>query len=233
MISALTIEKEQGQSAYRWYVLGLAALTNCITVAVPSMALPVLFAEISADLHLDLVQVGLVWGITALPGIFTSLVGGMVGDRFGPKRVLVVCCLLAGLSGALRGLSADFISLSAAMLLFGLFAPMITTNSVKTCGMWFSPRQLGLANGVLSMGMALGFLLGSLLSATVLSPVLGGWRNVIFCLVVSASCYAFPGYSPACLPIPRQPRQPRPNRVRSAGPWGWSQKSAMYGCWVW
>jgi cyanate permease len=38
---------------------------------------------------------------------------------------------------------------------------------------------MGLASGVLSMGMALGFMLGSILSATFLSPWLGGWRHVL------------------------------------------------------
>jgi AAHS family 3-hydroxyphenylpropionic acid transporter len=170
---------QPGQSNYRWYILTLCTLTNTITVAVPSMALAVLFAEISADLHLNLVQVGLIWGIGALPAILTGLLGGMIGDRIGPKRVVLACCLLAGLTGALRGLAVDFTTLLAAVLLFGLFSPMITGNTVKTCGMWFPSRQLGLANGVLSMGMALGFLLGSLLSATLLSPSLGGWRNVL------------------------------------------------------
>jgi cyanate permease len=49
----------------------------------------------------------------------------------------------------------------------------------KTCGVWFSRRQLGLANGVVAMGMALGFMAGSLMSATLLSPWLGGWRRVL------------------------------------------------------
>ena len=58
MTASLAIDAQEGQSSYRWYILGLSALTNTITVAIPSMALPVLFAEISANLHLDLVQVG-------------------------------------------------------------------------------------------------------------------------------------------------------------------------------
>ena len=37
-----------------------------------------------------------------------------------------------------------------------------------------------MANGVVSVGMALGFLLGALLAATVFSPLLGGWRHVLF-----------------------------------------------------
>ncbi len=37
-----------------------------------------------------------------------------------------------------------------------------------------------MANRVTSMGMALGFFLGTMLSATVFYPLLGGWRNVLF-----------------------------------------------------
>ena len=44
----------------------------------------------------------------------------------------------------------------------------------------FPAKRLGLANGIVATGMALGFMLGSLLGATVLSPWLGGWRNVLF-----------------------------------------------------
>jgi MFS family permease len=167
-------------SSARWGVLALATLTNTLVVAAPGMVMPVLFAEISADLNLNLVQLGAVWGISSLPMIVTSLAGGAVGDRFGPRRVLVAACLLAGVTGALRGLSGGFTALAVTMFLFGAVSPMITMNNLKACGMWFPREQLGLASGFLSLGMALGFLLGSLLGATVLSPWLGGWRAVLF-----------------------------------------------------
>ena len=67
---------ENHKPAYRWYILTLSALTNALIVAAPGMALSVLFQEISADLELTLVQVGMVWGIAALPGIATGLLGG-------------------------------------------------------------------------------------------------------------------------------------------------------------
>ena len=168
------------ESPYRWYILILAALTNTLASAIPSMCLPVLFKEISNDLHLSLVEVGLIWGIAALPGIVTSLAGGAVGDRFGPKRILSAGCLLVGVVGALRGLANNFTGLAAAVFLVGFLTPFVGMNVIKTCGIWFSSRQLGLANGVLSMGMALGFVIGSMASATVMSPWLGGWRNVLF-----------------------------------------------------
>jgi MFS family permease len=149
-------------------------------VGIPLMAIPVLFDEMAKELNLNLVQMGWVWGIGFLTGIVTSIVGGALGDRFGAKWTLAVCCFLSGITGALRGLSGDFVTLLATAFLYGLVPPAIPMNVHKTCGVWFSGRHLGLANGIVSAGMALGFLLGSLLSATVLSPWLGGWRQVMF-----------------------------------------------------
>lgn len=168
------------ESTYRWYVLTLAALTHTFAVAMPVMCMPVLFNEISQDLGLSLVQIGAIWGMGSLSGIFTGLIGGSLGDRFGIRRTLSTACFLAGLTGALRGLSGSFYTLAATVFLFGLLPPAIPPNIHKTCGIWFSGRRLGLANGVVSAGMALGFMVGSMVSATVLSPWLGGWRNVLF-----------------------------------------------------
>jgi MFS family permease len=173
------IQDQPRETSYRWFILVLAALTNVLVVAAPTMSMPVLFEQISNELNLTLVQVGLVWGISALPGIFTVLVGGAIGDKFGPKRVLIAGCFLVGLTGALRGLSNSFTTLSISMFALGLVTPFIVMNTLKTCGLYFSSRQLGFASGVLSMGMALGFLIGSLFSATLLSPWLGGWRQVL------------------------------------------------------
>jgi MFS family permease len=140
------------------------------------MAMPVLFAEIAKDLRLSLVQVGAVWGTVA----FAGLAGGMIGDRFGTKRALAVACLLLGLTGASRGLSNGLATMTVTVFLGGLVAAAIPMNLHKVCAMWFSGKRLGSANAVVSAGMALGFMIGSLISATILSPWLGGWRHVLF-----------------------------------------------------
>lgn len=165
---------------YRWYILALATMTNALVSAAPSICLSVLFKEISGELNLNLVQVGLVWGISSLPSIVMLVVWGTLGDRVGPKRILILGCISVGMLGAMRGLANDFTSLLIAVLAMGFVTPLISMNNIKTCGMWFPSRQLGLANGVISMGMAVGFMLGSMISATIMSPWLGGWRNVLF-----------------------------------------------------
>jgi MFS family permease len=192
-------------SNYKWYILILAALTNTVVVAIPSMSMSVLFQEISRELNLSLVQVGLIWGIGSLPAMFIGLLGGAIGDRFGPKRILGIACLLVGLAGGLRGLSKDFGSLIASVVLLGLLMPVVGMNVFKTCGIWFPRQQLGLANGFLSMGMALGFLVSSMISATLISPWLGGWRNVLFFYGAIAMLFSIPWYftrsAPATLQI--------------------------------
>jgi CP family cyanate transporter-like MFS transporter len=166
--------------SHRWVILFLASLTATLVIAMPSMALPVLFAEISADLDLSLVQIGAIWGAGSFAGLFTGLAGGVVGDRFGTKLTLAIGCLAAGLTGALQGFSSDFATLAAAVILNGLIVTAMPMNLHKACGVWFSGKRLGLANGVVAAGMAFGFMAGSMLSATVLSPWLGSWRQVLF-----------------------------------------------------
>lgn len=193
---------------YKWYILALAALTHMLVVAIPGMSLPVLFDEIATDLNLDIVQIGVVWGLGSITGIVMSLLGGIIGDRIGAKRMLILGCALTGVVGALRGFATSYQMLAATVVLAGLFPMMVPMNVHKTCGVWFTGRQLGLANAVVSAGMALGFMLGSLLGASVFSPLLGGWRNVLFVYGGLALLVALVWFTTADGPEGR--RQPSP-----------------------
>lgn len=172
--------KVSGDSTNKWYLLGLAAATHTFAAAIPFSCMPVLFEEISADLGLSLVEIGTVWGMIGLAGVFVALVGGVLGDRFGVKLVLGLACLLGGLAGASRGLSTDFVSLAATVFAFGLIRAIIPINVHKAVSILFQGGNLGTANGAVSMGMGIGLMLGPMISATVLSPLLGSWRYVLF-----------------------------------------------------
>ncbi len=168
------------QQKYRWYILALVILTDMLVMAIPLMGLSVLSKEISQSLHLSVVQVGIVWGMSSLPQMITSIVGGVIGDTRGPKQVLVWASLVGGLLSAARGLAFDFVSLTVLVVLHGALVPIIIMNGLKTNSQWFSLRELGIANGLTSVGIAFGFIFGSFFSASILSPLLGGWRNVLY-----------------------------------------------------
>ena len=170
---------DESQSNYRWSILGLCVATATLVASIPFSCMPVLFKEISEDLGLSLVEIGTVWGISNLAGLFVSVIGGVLSDRFGLKRLLSVCCILVGITGAMRGLSYSFITLSIAVFLNGIVRLIVPISITKTIGMWFQGRRLGTAMGISAMGMGLGLMLGPMISATILSPLLGGWRGVM------------------------------------------------------
>ena len=171
---------ETKRSNYRWYILTLTMLTYAVIVGTERMCMPVLFKEISVDLDLSMMAIGMIWGMDPLAGVFVGLPGGLLADRFGVKRTLVVICTLCGVFGAMRGLSNNFAGMAATMFLFGIAVAMVPSIVPKVTAVWFSGRSLGLTNALISVAWAIGAMTATMFSATVLSPLLGGWRNVLF-----------------------------------------------------
>jgi NNP family nitrate/nitrite transporter-like MFS transporter len=168
------------RSSQRWYVVGLGATINLVVFAMATACLPVLFSEISDELGLSIVQIGTIWGAGSVAGIFSILTAGFLADHFGARRILTIACLLAGVFGALRGISDNFVSLTITSLLFGLAAEAVPVIVIKNASLWFHERGLGMAQGIITACVGGGMMLGAMLSATVLSPLLGGWRHVMF-----------------------------------------------------
>ncbi len=194
MIKTPLTQSQRQDSPYRWVILVMVTLSGFIVMGFPTTGLSALFSEIADSLELDLIQIGMIWGVGSVMGIATALLGGAFIDYFGTRRTLVALCLATGLTGALRGVAFDFWSLFFFSFLFGMVQPILPMNFVKLNREWFRSRQLGFASGVMSAGFATGLMLGSRLSATVLSPLLGGWRAVLIflglCAIVLAIIWA-------------------------------------------
>ena len=164
--------------ATRWFILGLSALTVIFAYTVPTTLLPVLFAEIAADLDLTVLQLGVAWGSISLSSVLVGLFGGAIGDRLGSKRMLGYCCLIAGVLGGLRSFAPNYILLIVTFMVYSLVAPAIPPNLHKASA-YFFPKQRGIATGGISLAFAFALFLGSRYTATWVSPMVGGWRNTL------------------------------------------------------
>ena len=198
---------------YKWYIMILGAVTNAVVIAMPMIALSVLLPEISADLHLNLVQAGLLWGLVSFPMIITSLLAGRLSDRFSPKHILIVNCLLVGLTGAGRGWMPNYPLLLTEVFLCGFFGPLVIVANFKNVVIWFPANRQSFANGIMNLGMASGFFVGSLVSATFLSPALGGWRNVFIFYGVISILFAIPWLFSRTAPTSTEPIKPAPKLI--------------------
>jgi sugar phosphate permease len=171
---------EPAPSRYRWFILALLTAIGSLVAAVPASCMPVLFKEIADDLGLTLVDIGMIWGIASLAGLFVSIPGGILSDRLNGKWFIGISCILVGITGALRGLADSFFTLALTVFLNGVIRLMLPVAVTKVIGIWFKGRNLGTAQGIGAMGMGFGLMLGPMVSATILSPALGGWRSVMY-----------------------------------------------------
>lgn len=201
----------------KWFILILGSLTNAAVFAIQSMSLSVLLPEISSELNLSLFDAGLVWGMSSLPGIFLNIFAGAFIDRWGSRQVLMIGCLLAGLFGASRSLANGFGFLLVSVFLFGCVSPFILISNIKNIETWFQGEEYSSANGTLSLGMALGFFVGSMISASFVSPWLGGWRNVFFlygAIAVSFAILWFFIYPQPLKPMTGEDQLPKENESK-------------------
>jgi predicted MFS family arabinose efflux permease len=193
-------------SHYKWYILALTMLAFGVATGADRYCLPVLFKEISQDLNLSMLSIGTIWGIDPLGGVLISLPAGLLADRFGMKRTLMVACVLAGLFCALRGFSNNFTSLAIITFLFGLTTTFIFTVAPKITAVWFAGKYLGTANALLIVAVSVSSMAATMLSATVISPWLGGWRYTLFFMgaipIVIAILWLFTGRDPLKDEIP-------------------------------
>src|SRR5580698_11629783 len=74
---------------------------------------------IKSDLKLTNTQLGLVFSAFAIPYAVFQLIGGWIGDKFGPRLTLSVCCAMVGVSTILTGAARGFVSLFALRLALG------------------------------------------------------------------------------------------------------------------
>lgn len=109
----------------------------------------VLVPELTRDFSLSASQLGFLTSVFYLAFVVAQLPGGMLLDRFGPRRVNAFLVVGAGAGFAGFALAQDFVVLSLARVLMGLGLAMGLMASVKAFTQWFPLERLPLAGGLL------------------------------------------------------------------------------------
>ena len=148
-------------------------------VFVASMA--PLVAPITEELGISHGAMGTVLGAWPLVYIASSLPAGALIDRVGPRRSIMLCTVLIALSGILRAIADDYVSMFLAVAVFGLGGPLISIGAPKVVSLWFEGKERGLAMGLYISGPAIGSIMSLSLTNSVMMPFFDGdWRAVMF-----------------------------------------------------
>ena len=147
---------------------------------------------------LDYTKLGSLIGLYMLPGIFIALPGGMLGQRFGAKRIVLAGLLLMAIGGALMGVSTSFAPLAAGRLISGVGAVLINVLMTKMIADWFAGRDLVTPMAIFiaswPLGLGIGLLLFTPLAAYSWSATM--WTGALLSLaslVLVAVLYRPPG----------------------------------------
>jgi MFS family permease len=142
--------------------------------------MPPLYGEIVKEIPMTHTQWGTLWGITFLPMMVFTLLGGMYADRLGTKWIVGLATIAMGICGIGRAYAQEFNHLLFLMLFLGIGSSFLMPNLPKSLAHWFPSNELGLANGLLTVGICVGSGSALLISGVYLAPLMGGWRNVMW-----------------------------------------------------
>jgi MFS family permease len=154
-------------------VLGLLCLMYLI-LFVNRVSISTTAPLMKVDLGVSNGQLGLAFSAFAIPYAFFQLVGGWVGDRFGPRFTLAACCAIVTAATVLTGAAGGFVSLFALRLALGFGEGAAFPTATRAMASWTPAGSWGFAQGITHSFARIGNALTPALVAALL--VFVSWR---------------------------------------------------------
>jgi predicted MFS family arabinose efflux permease len=195
----------------RWAMLAVVFVTRT-SMGFQFQSIASVAPHLVSDLGLSYAKVGTLVGLFTLPGAVFALPGGMLGQRFGERRVVVASLGLMAVGGAVTAASGSFLPAAAGRLVSGAGAVLMNILLAKMIADWFVGAEVATAMAVMltswpvGLGLAVATL-GRLASwraavlTTTAAPILG--------LVLMLTLYRDPprGGAGVRAPVARLPRR--------------------------
>ena len=153
-------------------LLALAVFINYVDRGNLATAAPLMKDE----LGLTASQIGVLLSAffwTYMPG---QVVAGWLAEKINPYRALALGLAVWSIATALTGLAAGFAMFIALRLLLGLGESVAFPCSSKLLAQHLPPHRLGLANGLIALGLSLGPAFGTFTGGMLMAQM--GWRQV-------------------------------------------------------
>jgi MFS family permease len=139
----------------RWLILAVLFLART-TIGFQFQSIGTLSPVLLAALRIDYTQLGLLIGSYLLPGVVIAYPGGLLGQRFGDKRVALVGLALMLLGGVLTSISDDYAPFLVGRLVSGAGAVLLNVLLNKMATDWFAGREIGTALAILAASWPIG-----------------------------------------------------------------------------
>jgi MFS transporter, DHA2 family, multidrug resistance protein len=173
----------------RWWALGalaLAVLAVGLDATILSVALPTLGQSLDASTG------QLQWFVAAYTLVFAAALvpGGMLGDRYGRKKMLLLSLVVFGAASIACALAPSADAFIAARALLGLGGALMLPTVLGLLPVLFDERERPRAIGTITAAVMLGYPIGPLLGGWMLTKFDWGWVFLINVPVVALALVA-------------------------------------------
>lgn len=140
-------------------------------------AMPPLFSMIIQEFGTSFTMTGTLLWLVAVPGLFISILGGLLIGRYGVRTLLTVGLAISAASSVLSSSSDSFFILQMSRLLLGVGGAVAVVAAATLLFQWFEKGRLGLAMGVFGICMPSGIIVAFNFLGVIGS--IYGWRSSI------------------------------------------------------
>lgn len=178
-------------------------------------------AQIMEQFSLNPVQFNSIFTAPMLPAIFTSIIVGLLVDRFGFKPVISISILLTVAGAWIRVFADSYPMMFVGMTLVGFSAGVMSSNASKTLSQLFGPDKvsviMGMALSISTLGlvtcMATTSMFPSMFTAFLVAAVICTCGLILWLVIIPA---VKPGHSLQEEPAQEAPVEEEPTSVGKA-----------------
>ncbi len=196
MSSTASIPSANFGPTHRWRVLGVGVAANACFSAVLA-GIPTTAISMRLDYHLDTAAVGFALGLLGLGVAISELPWGVLTDRWGDRRVLLIglgastlllTAMALGLAPA-AGAIPVYAALTSAFLLVGVLSGSVNGASGRAVMAWFKEGERGFAMSIRQTAVPVGGGLGALILPSLAATQ--GFAAVYLALALAFGLSAF------------------------------------------
>ena len=163
---------------YGWVIMVVSMLTVLGALGFARFGYTMILPDMQTALGLENTQTGALATGNFVGYLALALVGGFIASHYGPRRVIALSMLFAGVTMMLTCLANSFQGALVWRVLTGIGSGGSNVPVMALLPAWFAARRRGLATGVAVAGSSLALIITGLLVPCILDRYgADGWRT--------------------------------------------------------
>lgn len=161
-----------------WAICGLGALFYCYEYLL-RVSPSVMTQELMRFYHLTGAQYGNLSGsFYYYSYVAMQIIVGLLMDRYGPKRLLTLACLMCAVGAYLFGCSDKLLIAMLGRFLIGMGSAFAFVGAAKLATIWLPPKRFALVSGIIFCLGMVGAMSGQIVMGFFVQA--SGWQVTIF-----------------------------------------------------